>query len=186
MDLRRRAAALCGAAALLLVGCGGASMVAPPPDGSSGGAALVMGQLDAAGAFHQLADGTDVTLVEGAQGGFHVWMDFQAPSTPPMDATMLRTAHRLSDGALILRTQGPLNDMPLGGGGESWQLPAMVPMFMCPSPVGIAVIDTPVSFTIDLQGSDGSALGHGEVNLVAHCPTADPASASFCSRICNG
>jgi hypothetical protein len=177
--MRRALASL----ALSVVGCGTGNMVQPPPP--DGGMALTLGQLDGTGAFVALADGTDVTLVEGAQGGFHVWMDFQAPEAPPADAVMLRTAHRLSDGALILRTSGLVMPPNAPGGAGTFELPSMVPMFMCPSPVGISVIDTPVSFEIEIQDGAGASLGAGSVHLVAHCP-GDAAAQAFCQRICTG
>src|SRR5690349_13232829 len=49
------------------------------------------------------ADAQDVTLVAGAQGGFHVWLSFRVEGLPAGTVAVARTAHRLSDDALVLR-----------------------------------------------------------------------------------
>ena len=58
-----------------------------------------------------LADGQDVTLVEGAQGGFHVWMQYAVRGLPAGTVTLERSAHRVSDGAVVLVYRG---DVDLG------------------------------------------------------------------------
>lgn len=159
-----------------LAGCGGGGMMQPPPgDGN-----LTLGTIAADGSFAPLAEGQDATLVEGAQGGFHVWMKFRARDVPAGDATLYRTAHRLSDDKLVLRTQGVQTMGPPGADGY-WEVPAPLPMFMCPSPIGISVIDVPIVFEIAVEGAGGRASG--QVTLVPRCPSAN---ADFCQRICTG
>jgi hypothetical protein len=136
-------------ALVLACGCGGS----PPPVGE---AMLTLGQLD--GSFLPYVDGQDVTLVAGAQGGFHVWMSYQLDHTG--EAILERTAHRVSDGA-----------------------PAQpLPMFMCPAPVGISVIDQPIEYELRFSDDTGE-IARGSVRLVPHCP-AD--QLEFCQRICSG
>ena len=151
--------------ALLLVGCGG-----PPAPLAH---ALVLSGLANDGGTAPLVDGQDVTLVAGAQGGFHVWLRY-AYDGPAAAATLTRTAHRLSDDALVLRssadvTVGPLSD-PL-------------PMFMCPSPIGISVVDTPIAYTLDLTDGSDAPLASGTITLVPRCPEDE---ATFCQQICTG
>ena len=149
--------------ALLLIGCSGS----PPPVGE---AMLTLGQLD--GSFLPYVDGQDVTLVAGAQGGFHVWMSSQLDHTG--EAMLERTAHRVSDDALILRTTSVAE---LDGG------PAQpLPMFMCPAPVGISVIDQPIEYELRFSDDNGE-IARGSVRLVPHCPTDQ---LEFCQRICSG
>jgi hypothetical protein len=150
----------------------------PPP----GGGELVLGQAAADGSFVTLADGTDVTLVEGAQGGFHVWMKFRAHGVAAGPVTMHRTANRLSDDQLVLKTQGTTT-MGAPDAEGWWELPAQMPMFMCPSPVGLSVIDQPIVYRIELDDASGAALASGEVTLVPHCPASAQA---FCQQICTG
>jgi hypothetical protein len=56
-------------------------------------------------------------------------------------------------------------------------------MFMCPSPVGLTVIEQPIVYQLAMSDADGTALAAGTVTLVPHCP--DDA-ADFCMRICTG
>jgi hypothetical protein len=165
-------------AALLLAGLAGCAggMTEPPP----GDGRLTLGTIAADGSFAPLTEGQDTTLVEGAQGGFHVWMKFRAHDVPAGDATLYRTAHRLSDEKLVLRTQGA-QTMGAPDADGYWELPAALPMFMCPSPIGISVIDVPITFEIAVEGAGGRASG--EVTLVPRCPAEN---ADFCQRICTG
>ncbi len=64
-----------------------------------------------------------------------------------------------------------------------FELPAPLPMFMCPSPVGLSVIDVPIVFEITVEDSAGQASAHGAVTLVPRCPDANRA---FCEQICTG
>jgi len=135
-------------------------------------------------AFVALVDGQDATLVEGAQGGFHVWLKLRVAGGPRA-LTLAKTAYRVSDNALVLRTTGALLQVGAPGPGGTWELPTATPMFMCPSPIGIKVIDTPISYEITL--SDGAAtVAHGQVTLTPHCPAAPADTAAFCNRICVG
>jgi hypothetical protein len=135
---------------------------------------LALGTRAADGAFTPLADGTTVVLVEGAQGGFHVWMSWALGGATAPTATLERTAWRLSDDALVLRAAGEIDladqSRPL-------------PMFMCPSPVGLSVIDQPIVFRLRFS-DDSGPLAAGEVTLVPRCP--DGVQADFCHRICSG
>jgi hypothetical protein len=134
---------------------------------------LALGTRAADGAFTPLADGTDVVLVEGAQGGFHVWMGWALTGASAM-ATLERTAWRLSDDALVLRTTSEV---------ELADQSRPLPMFMCPSPVGLSVIDQPIVFRLRFSDERGP-LADDKVTLVPHCP--DGAQADFCHRICSG
>jgi hypothetical protein len=115
--------------ALTLAACG-----APPPDrmpAPPAVATLALGTGDASG-FVAFSNQQDVTLVEGAQGGFHVWVRYQYDGVPGGSAHLARSAHRVGDGAIVLRTSAVATV-------ESESMP--LPMFMCPSPVGLSVID---------------------------------------------
>src|SRR5262249_3935406 len=129
-----------------------------------------------------LGDGANANLVEGAQGGFHVWMAIAARDLPPGDWAMLRTAHRVSDGALVLRIPGHLQVDPPGPGGV-WRAPAPPPLFLCPAPIGIGVVGEPIRFQVALTDDAGAPLTDGEIVLTPFCPAAQE---QFCARICNG
>src|SRR5262249_45212938 len=69
-------------------------------------AVLELGGVDAMGQWVALIDGQDVTLVEGAQGGFHVWLKYRVTEMGSGNQHLERTAHRAEDGQLVLRTDG--------------------------------------------------------------------------------
>jgi hypothetical protein len=162
----------------LLAGCsapphGPPGPPAPPPP--SPGPTAEMAVL-------MLADGQDDTLVEGAQGGFHVWMQYAVRDLAPSTVTLERSAHRASDGAVVLVYRG---DVDIGAPDATgwWTAPSPIPMFMCPSPIGISVIDTPIDFTLRLLGAGDAELARAAITLVPRCPDAQR---DFCTRICTG
>lgn len=129
-----------------------------------------------------LTDGQDDTLVEGAQGGFHVWMQYAVRDLPAATYTLERSARRVSDGAVVLVYRG---DVDIGASAADgwWTAPAPIPMFMCPSPIGITVVDVPIEFTLRLVGADDAERARAAITLVPRCPDAQRA---FCTRICTG
>ncbi len=145
---------------------------APPPASS---VSLTLGapasNSDGSG-FAPLHDGEDVTLVAGAQGGFHVWLKYHLDGAGPADAEgeLSRTAHRLSDGALVLRTQNVVTLDPD---------PPAIRMFMCPSPIGLSILDVPIVYELAL---DPGGV-HQSITLVPHCPVEQ---GDFCREICSG
>jgi hypothetical protein len=155
-------------ALFLVAGCGSPPQMTPPvtpldppPPAPSPTATLeILG----------VTDGQDVTLVAGAQGGFHVWLSYATSGMPAGAATLLRTANRVEDDALVLRMQGQA--MP--------EATDPIPMFMCPSPIGLSVIDRPIRFRLEFTDEKAAA----EVTLTPHCPT--DSSNAFCMRICTG
>ena len=157
-------------------GCGAPG--SPPP----GALRMSLGGAADGGRWAQLSDGQDAELVPGAQGGFHVWMKFRVAGLAPGHYGVKRTAHRLGDGQLVLRAAGTVE---VGGGdGEgAWELPMAMPMFMCPSPIGLSVIDQPISFEVALTDDGGAELTRAAVHLVPRCPAAER---DFCLRICTG
>jgi hypothetical protein len=154
--------------AMALSACQGA----PPAEVKTSMGSLVLGTGDVS-AFVPYVDGQDVTLVEGAQGGFHVWMRYAFDGVPGAEVKLERRAHRVVDDELVLRSNTQvvleLECMPM-------------PMFMCPAPVGLSVIDQPIDFELRIS-DDSGVLADQHVTLVAHCPTEN---ADFCFRICKG
>lgn len=155
-------------AALTLCACSSAPPPVPPVTAS-----LTLGASDEAGAFVPYAAGQDVTLVEGAQGGFHVWMRYHFDGTVGAEAALERSARRVADGELVLRS---MVDVTMDR--ESQPLP----MFMCPSPVGESVIEQPIDFELHFT-ADGRELADERITLVPHCPSENQ---DFCKRICTG
>jgi hypothetical protein len=164
--------------ALALAGCGAGSKMGGP----MGPEEMVLGTIDAHAEWASLTDGQDATLVEGSQGGFHVWMKVRVSGVAPGAVALSKEAHRLSDGEVVLRS--PDNTLTVGDPGPDgfWEQPDPMTMFMCPSPIGISVIDVPIVYHLVL-GDPGSPLADAEITLVPRCP-AD--SVTFCEKICTG
>ena len=155
---------------ICLIGCDAAPAKMPPPPAES----LTLGVLADDGSFTPYEEGQDVTLVAGAQGGFHVWLSYQMTPARNDAASLERTAHLAADDSLILRT---MSDVQLDGAPSQ-----PLPMFMCPAPVGLSVLDVPIVYQLRFSDAKGE-IARGQVTLVPHCP-AD--QTDFCQRICNG
>jgi hypothetical protein len=157
-------------------GCGAEGMMPPP-----GMIPMTLGSIHDDGSFAPLTDGQDVTLVEGSQGGFHVWMKFRVHGMPPGDVDIARTAHRADTGDSVLRTTGTITIGPPDANGD-WELPMAATMFMCPTPIGVRVADERIVYEIMLSlGAD--EVSHASISLVPRCPAAQ---LDFCMKICTG
>ena len=165
------------ACACALVGCGGAPMQPPP-----GNAMLALGSAASDGSgFVEL--GGDATLVPGAQGGFHVWLKWRIQGMAPAKVRVHRESHRVSDDALILRADGTAEvGSPAADGW--WELPAAQPSFMCPTPLGISVIDQKIVFDVTVTTEDGASVAKSSAEATVHCPA--DATGEFCNKICSG
>ena len=161
---------------VLVAGCAGDPPL-PPVDASVAGAAVAV-------ALVPLLDGgEDVTLVEGAQGGFHVWLDWRVRGVPAgSTVTLERRAYRVADETVVLRFDGAV-DVGAPGGDGWFTAPNPIPMFMCPSPIGVSVVDVPIRFELHVLDAAAVELGRAAVTLVPHCPDAQR---DFCTRICTG
>jgi hypothetical protein len=160
-----------------LAGCGsGPPPSEPPPrapDAARPAVPLSLGIRDGELPFTEYADGQDVTLVQGAQGGFHVWLRYRYEGQPGVQAELERSARRAADDALVLRSTSQVAMV-----AES----DAMPMFMCPSPIGLSVIDRSIVFRLRFSDEEG-VLAEGAVTLVPHCPDENR---EFCLRICTG
>lgn len=195
--------ALVLAAALAMVGCGGGGSVtadggtdarqsddggidATPTDG--GGARVVIGSAPGDGAgFIAVDDGTDVELIPGAQGGFHVWIS--ARTTDLVGKYYFRvSARRVADDALVLAGGLRYVDIPETASGASWETESASPAFMCPVPIGISIRDMPIRFTLEVftyeDDPDRKLIASDTLVLVPHCPETD--QQEFCINICSG
>jgi hypothetical protein len=142
---------------------------------SSGAPSLTLGGVAPGGAFVPLPDGADALLEPGAQGGFHVWLKVQLRDVPPMRAQATRTGRRVSDGALVLRATAAV-DLPAGADAPS-------PMFMCPTPIGLSIVDQPIRLEVALSDEAGSPVAAAALTVVPRCPDEHR---DFCLRICTG
>ena len=129
-----------------------------------------------------LSDGQDDTLVEGAQGGFHVWMQYAVKGMAPATVTLERSANRVSDGAVVFVYRGDVDVGAAAAMTAGGPRRRAIPMFMCPSPIGISVVDVPIEFTLRMLDGDAE-LARAAITLVPRCPDAQR---DLCTRICTG
>jgi hypothetical protein len=166
-------------ALLVLAACGDPGIAVPdaPPS-----AALAIGTVDNdAASFLPMAG--DQTLVAGAQGGFHVWLTYRVSGVRPGETRVLRTVRRVSDNRLILMADG-VQDIGAPGPDGFWQLPAPLPSFMCPAPIGVQVNDELVRFDVTLvDPTTKEVLAEGTAEATPRCP--DGAQQAHCLDICN-
>jgi hypothetical protein len=122
------------------------------------------------------------TLVPGAQGGFHVWLGYRVKDG---DGTLTASheVRRVRDGQLLSRGQRRL---VLDGAASDgwWQSDMATPAFLCPTPLGVSVIDETATFEVKLLDSTGAELARDSVTTKLSCPT--DAQADFCARVCAG
>ena len=171
--------------ALLLLALAACGDPVAPPAVDAPPARVVVGTVDASKqGFVPMAG--DQTLVAGAQGGFHVWLKYRVVGLQARTVRVLRTVRRVADDRLILKTDD-IVDLGAPGADGYWELPAPVPSFMCPAPLGVQVNDQPVRFEVQLVDPDSSAtLADGTAGATPRCPTADATQHAFCVSICSG
>jgi hypothetical protein len=175
-----------GAAAFVIVALGACG---EDPGGPGLPADLVVGSTSSdRTSFVEVADGEDVPLVSGSQGGFHVWTGLRlrgASGTLYLE----REARRMSDDALVLRATTVVMELPDQTMDEWWERPQgdsadALPSFMCPTPIGIRVRDEPLRLRAQVLTPDEELLGEDEMVIVPRCPEGD--EAEFCAEICSG
>lgn len=174
-----RAILLVAAVASAHLACTGAG-----PDDPEVVGELVAGSSSADGTgFLSVADGTDVELVPGSQGGFHVWLGMSVRGIAGT-LDIEREARRASDHALIYRGQRQRIVIPDEALTDWWDSPDATPAFMCPSPIGIRVFDEDLVFEVRILTEEDEILAQGWISLTPRCPTDD--NEAFCRQICAG
>lgn len=171
----------CGVSLLWLAACTSEEpppVVDPPPGELIAGTAAFDGS-----GFVETTSGQDAELVPGAQGGFHVWINFRVTKTEGA-LYVERQARRVDNDALILRGQRVRVDVPANAMTDWWQPDFAAPAFMCPSPLGLQVFDTEVSFQVVLSDDEGEIVAEDEIILTPRCPSGD--QHDFCVEICSG
>jgi hypothetical protein len=93
------------------------------------------------------------------------------------------TIRRVSDDRLVLTA---MRQQDLGAAGDSgyWEVPAAIPAFMCPSPIGVQVRDLPMRLKLDMSTADGAPMATTTSDFTPHCPDGD--QAAHCQDSCSG
>jgi hypothetical protein len=162
-----------------LVGCG-ESGVSPDALLGDPGGRLALGTTTADGQGF-LPFQADQVLIAGAQGGFHVWLKLRIAGLPAGDLKLRRAARRAGDGRVLVETQSVVQVGVATGG--YWEQPSPVPLFICPTPAGITVVDQAVEADVAVLGANGSTEGSASATFTVHCP--DDARAT-CLQLCSG
>jgi hypothetical protein len=133
--------------------------------------------------FVVVEDGTQVPLVPGSQGGFHVWLGMRVRGISGR-LYVEREARREADQALVFRGLRQIIDIPEDAYQDWWISPSSSPAFMCPSPIGIRVFDEALVFVVRLLDEDEEVLATDRIVLVPRCT--EGAQEAFCRDICAG
>lgn len=184
--MRRPARALVAAGAALLLG---AALPACGPPASAG--TVTLGTIDQRRfgdtRWVDIAEGQDLELAPGAQGGFHLWLRFRTTNLQGR-VRVRRQADRIQAGRMdrVLTTEGVF-DVAGSGPELSWTLPDPIPNFMCPTPIGINVIDQLIEMRLSVEDAQSAApLAEGRARVTARCPGAGDPQRDFCLQICSG
>lgn len=167
---------------LSLAGCGGVPPVEPP----DGDVEIGTGASSGDPGFVAFEAGATLELVPGSQGGFHVFVNLRLPAGSEERFTAFprirRVARRVEDGLLVSRTdrREPLEADAQG----ALRTPASLPLFLCPTPIGVSVGDAPIELQVEVTHPDGTATASARIELVPVCP--EGTQSGFCQSICYG
>ncbi|HEX2551855.1 MAG TPA: hypothetical protein VHK64_09710 [Nocardioidaceae bacterium] len=161
-------------AVVLLAGCG-KGHVDPPACELALGTALQSGT-----GFVEMPLETEMT--PGGQGGFHVWLAYRIKNAPEGSLKASHEVRRESDGKLLSRGDRKLEVTGYDDDGW-WTSDTATPAFLCPTPLGVTVIDLPATIDVTLSDADGNTLATQRVSTKLVCPAAQLDS---CQRICTG
>lgn len=165
------------AVALWAAGCGGHPNPPPPPPPAD----MEVGTAATDGTGFLPLSGT-VSMVPGAQGGFHVWLKYRMKGVSPGTLTTKHTAHRVSDGHLV-SLGSRVDDVGTPDADGWWETPNATPNFLCPTPIGVNVIGEALQFEVDVTDEQGDPVCSATATATVECPAAELA---FCQQICAG
>lgn len=166
---------------LLLAACG--EPIEGPDGGSDGGVLWAEGTLELGG---EAADGGYLPLppesfaTPGAQGGYHLAVLYQVTGQALERVVFAHRVTRVRDDVLVSKGTRTLDVTPVAA-GASWITPGPVIIFICPTPVGVNVVDEELNFEVT-AAKGGVVLGRAAARSVFRCAATD----SFCASICSG
>ncbi len=117
-------------------------------------------------------------LHQGAQGGFHAPVLFRVNGQVESGAIFTHRLTRSSDGVLVSKGARAFDVT-----GGAWVTASVVPLFLCPTPVGVNIVDQALTFELTVTRVGGAVLGRAKAMAVVHCPASAQA---FCASICKG
>lgn len=157
----------------------------PPPPPVDGDLVIGGGADNGAPGFIELSDGQDVALIPGSQAGFHVFFNARVPAGAMTSEyiTLERTARRKDTGELVSRNTQRVRffEGEVSGFEDTEK---SIPLFLCPTPVGIAIMDQPLILRFSATDDNGNPSIEGQLEVVPRCQEA--LQPDFCRQICNG
>ncbi|MCB9650259.1 MAG: hypothetical protein H6730_27275 [Deltaproteobacteria bacterium] len=169
-----------------LAACGGTTPPGPGPDPSNE-VSVGTGAQGGSGPFVPLEDGVELTLEPGAQGGFHVYIDVQVDEAAVAGMgerpLVKRVARRDPAGDLVSRSERTHVFIPSATAGKV-ELEGVVPLFLCPTPIGIPVADETIELEVEISKDAETPGVKGTLRFIPRCPEGD--QAEFCRNICFG
>lgn len=169
------------------LGCGGTAPPPPPPMTLSLQLGTVDTRLHGDARWVDFTDDRQSELAPGAQGGFHVWVLYRiGQNDRPRKVRIERIADRLGEGGSRQRVLTTSNTLELGA--EPYESPLPIPSFMCPTPIGVNILDAPLELLVRISESDDATalLAEKRVRLQPICPPVGDDQRDFCLRICTG
>ncbi len=141
---------------------------------------------DGSPGFVSLNDGANITLQPGSQGGFHVYINVRMNEglMGSFDRMVLdRKARRVDTEQLVSKSNTDPMMVPAMEDGLV-ETAKSIPLFMCPTPVGIAVQDREIELEVTATDVADGAGPRTTLRFVPKCPSGP--QKEFCERICNG
>lgn len=142
-----------------------------------------------------LVDGDGVELAPGAQGGFHVWVKYRIKGLKG-PVRVSRIADRIGESGerqRVLTAPSALLQLPRDVASDFvYESPEPIPSFMCPTPIGISVIDATLELKVTLEAAEppppqpAETLTSRTVRLQPRCPPPEDQTRAFCLQICQG
>lgn len=114
----------------------------------------------------------------GSQGGFHVSVSYRLPEGGVGSITFSHAVRRSSDGVLVSRGSRVFD---LGNASEqAWTAPEAVRVFMCPTPLGVDIVNQALRVEVTAADASGRVLGVSQAQTTFKC------SSSYCTSSCTG
>lgn len=177
--------------ALLPAACGGEGPPDPPPPpveydvdvGTAVPSAVDPGVTD----YVPLEDGAELELEPGAQGGFHVFVQIRVPKAAIADMGarpfVRRAARRVDTNELVSRGERHHAFVETAD-ADVVELETPILLFLCPTPIGIAVGDQALDLEVEVSADDETEGVKGHLRFTPRCPSGD--QNQFCNNICFG
>ena len=158
----------------LTAACGSEQTLGPDMD---------IGSTTSAG-FTSLANGVDIEMEPGSQGGLHIEMNVQMSkdlADSYDDLYLRREVRRVDTGQLVSKsvTAPPMTE-PEAGLVTS----ATLRVILCPAPVGIKVDDQELELTVIATDTVDGEGPQATLRFSPRCPGGE--AESFCRRSCDG